>query len=95
MKKLITISEVSRALKLVNESTKKPLNHILRYWEKEFKEISPKKINNRRFKVHRMPETLRSTNLDDLVFGDQVNLELDQNTITITDTTERLLRDKA
>ena len=49
MKKLITISEVSRALKLVNESTKKPLNHILRYWEKEFKEISPKKINNRRY----------------------------------------------
>ena len=49
MKKLITISEVSRALKLVNESTKKPLNYILRYWEKEFKEISPKKINNRRY----------------------------------------------
>ena len=49
MKKLITISEVSHALKLVNESTKKPLNHILRYWEKEFKEISPKKINNRRY----------------------------------------------
>tara|TARA_E500000081_G_scaffold55724_1_gene58558 strand:- start:1687 stop:2295 length:609 start_codon:yes stop_codon:yes gene_type:complete len=52
-------------------------------------------INDRRFKVHIIPETLRSTNLDDLVFGDQVNLELDQNTITITDTTERLLRDKA
>ena len=49
MKKLITISEVSHALKLVNESTKKPLNHILRYWEKEFKEIRPKKINNRRY----------------------------------------------
>ena len=52
-------------------------------------------INKKRFKVHLIPETLRSTNLDDLVFGDQVNLELDQNTITITDTTERLLRDKA
>ena len=28
---------------------KKPLNHILRYWEKEFKQIKPKKINNRRY----------------------------------------------
>tara|TARA_E500000178_G_scaffold283786_1_gene284770 strand:+ start:122 stop:508 length:387 start_codon:yes stop_codon:yes gene_type:complete len=49
MKKLISISEVSRTLNLVNQSTKKPLNHILRFWEKEFKEIRPKKINNRRY----------------------------------------------
>ena len=49
MKKLISISEVSRSLNLVNKSTKKPLNHILRFWEKEFKEIKPKKINNRRY----------------------------------------------
>ena len=49
MKKLMNISEVSRVLNLVNQSTKKPLNHILRFWEKEFKEIKPKKINNRRY----------------------------------------------
>ena len=49
MKKLMNISEVSRVLNLVNQSTKKPLNHILRFWEKEFKEIRPKKINNRRY----------------------------------------------
>ena len=59
MKKLITISEVSRALKLVNESTKKPLNHILRYWEKEFKEIRPKKINNRRYYTAEQFEILK------------------------------------
>ena len=49
MKKLMNISEVSRVLNLVDQSTKKPLNHILRFWEKEFKEIKPKKINNRRY----------------------------------------------
>ena len=49
MIKLINISEVSKILELVDPSTKKPQNHILRYWEKEFKEIRPKKINNRRY----------------------------------------------
>ena len=46
MKKLIKISELSKMLNLVDPLTKKPLNHILRYWEREFKEIKPKKINN-------------------------------------------------
>ena len=49
MKKFMSISEVSRFLSLIDPKTKKPLNHILRYWEKEFKEIRPKKINNRRY----------------------------------------------
>jgi DNA-binding transcriptional MerR regulator len=49
MSKLLTISELSLSLKLVNPLSKKPLNHVLRYWEKEFKEIRPKKINNRRY----------------------------------------------
>tara|TARA_B100001564_G_C20303425_1_gene517952 strand:- start:22 stop:402 length:381 start_codon:yes stop_codon:yes gene_type:complete len=49
MNKLITISEASRILNLVNPQNKKPLNYILRYWEKEFKEIKPRKINNRRY----------------------------------------------
>ena len=35
MKKFITISELSKDLELIDRSTKKPLNHILRYWEKE------------------------------------------------------------
>ena len=49
MSKLISISELSRILDLIDPITKKPLNHIIRYWEKEFKEIRPKKINNRRY----------------------------------------------
>ena len=49
MSKFFKISEVSVYLDLVNPLSKKPLNHILRYWEKEFKQIKPKKINNRRY----------------------------------------------
>ena len=49
MNKYFTISEVSKILNLINPKTKKPLNHVLRYWENEFKEIKPKKINNRRY----------------------------------------------
>ena len=49
MSKLLKISDVSKLLNLVNPVTKKPLNYILRYWEKEFREIKPKKINNRRY----------------------------------------------
>ena len=48
MSKFFKISEVSVYLDLVNPLSKKPLNHILRYWEKEFRQIKPKKINNRR-----------------------------------------------
>ena len=49
MKKFYNISEVSKILNLVNPTTNKPLNYILRYWEKQFREIKPKKINNRRY----------------------------------------------
>ena len=49
MSKLVGISEMSKILNLIDPSTKKPQNHILRYWEKEFKQIKPKKINNRRY----------------------------------------------
>jgi len=49
MSKLITISELSKILGLVDPVTKKPLNHILRFWEKKFKQIKPRKINNHRY----------------------------------------------
>jgi len=49
MNKFISITELSKTLNLVDPITKKPLNHILRYWEKEFKQIKPKKINKRRY----------------------------------------------
>ena len=49
MNKLINISELSRILNLIHPKTKKPLNHVLRFWEKKFKQIRPKIINNRRY----------------------------------------------
>ena len=49
MKKLSTISEVCEILGLIEPKTKKPLNYIIRYWEKEFKQIKPKIINRRRY----------------------------------------------
>ena len=48
MKKLINISELSRLINLVDSKTKKPLNYILRYWKKQFSQIKPTTINNRR-----------------------------------------------
>ena len=59
MKKLLNITELSKQLDLVDPNTKRPLNHILRYWEKEFKEIRPKKINNRRYYSLRQVEIIK------------------------------------
>ncbi len=58
MSKLISISELSKRLNLINSSNKKPQNYILRYWEKEFKIIKPKKINNRRFYTSKQVEII-------------------------------------
>ena len=49
MNKFFSITEVSKILGLIHPINKKPLNHVLRYWEKEFKIIKPKKINKRRY----------------------------------------------
>ena len=49
MEKLINISQLSKLLNLVNSKTKKPSNYILRYWEKEFKQIKPMILKNRRY----------------------------------------------
>ena len=59
MKKLHNISEVSNILKLTNPKNNKPLNHILRYWEKEFKQIKPKMINNRRYYSNEQIEIIK------------------------------------
>jgi DNA-binding transcriptional MerR regulator len=59
MDKLIKISEVSKLINLVDPITKKPLNHVLRYWEKEFKQISPKKINNIRYYSNKQVEIIK------------------------------------
>ncbi len=50
MERLITIGDLSKKLKLLDPKTQKPLNYILRYWEKKFKQIKPKILNgNRRY----------------------------------------------
>lgn len=42
------------------------------------------------FCVHLIPETLNITNLGNLTINDIINIELDQQTVTIVDTIERL-----
>ena len=59
MNKLISISELSKMLNLVDPKTKKPLNHVLRYWEKQFSSIRPKKINNRRYYSAKQVEIIK------------------------------------
>ena len=49
MKKYINISKLCKILNLINPKTKKPLTHTVRYWENEFKQIKPKRINNQRY----------------------------------------------
>ena len=59
MKKLFTISEVSKSMDLVDEKTKKPLNHVIRFWENEFKQIKPQYIKNRRYYSSSQVETIK------------------------------------
>ena len=47
-KDFIDISELSRELNLINKKTGKPANHILRFWEKEFKDIKPTILKGKR-----------------------------------------------
>jgi riboflavin synthase len=42
------------------------------------------------FSVHLIPETLTRTNLQKVVVGDKVNIEFDQQTMTIVQTIERM-----
>ena len=50
VKNYLDISELSKKLDLINKKTGKPANHILRFWEKEFKDIKPTILKgNRRY----------------------------------------------
>lgn len=42
------------------------------------------------FSVHLIPETLSRTNLQNIVVGNKVNIEFDQQTMTIVETIERM-----
>ena len=59
MSKLLNITALSKQLNLINPKTKKTKNYVLRYWEKEFKEIKPKKINNRRYYTSKQVDTIK------------------------------------
>ena len=48
-KKYKTIGEVAKILGLVNNKSGKLSTHTIRFWEKQFKQIKPIKINNRRY----------------------------------------------
>ena len=58
MKKLVKISELCEILNIV-DSSGKPLTHVIRFWEKEFKQINPKFIKNRRYYSERQIEVVR------------------------------------
>ena len=60
MTKFVKISEVSKILNLVDTKTNKPLNYILRYWETQFADIKPKRINNQRYYSLEQVEKLKT-----------------------------------
>ncbi|QDP01440.1 riboflavin synthase subunit alpha [Thalassotalea sp. PS06] len=46
------------------------------------------------FDLHLIPETLERTNLESFKIGDKANIEIDQQTMTIVDTIERIMAEK-
>lgn len=46
------------------------------------------------FYIHLIPETLAITNLSEVVVGDKLNIEIDQQTFTIVKTVRRILSDQ-
>jgi len=59
MEKLLNISQLSKLLNLVNSKNKKPSNYILRYWEREFKQIKPSILKNRRYYSEKQIEIIK------------------------------------
>ena len=60
MTKFVKISEVSKILNLIDTKTNRPLNYILRYWETQFADIKPKRINNQRYYSLKQVEKLKT-----------------------------------
>ena len=46
---LFTITDVAKKIGLVSKKTTKPLNHTIRFWEKEFSIIKPTILNKRKY----------------------------------------------
>tara|TARA_Y100000996_G_scaffold398747_1_gene367099 strand:+ start:639 stop:1019 length:381 start_codon:yes stop_codon:yes gene_type:complete len=59
MEKLKNITELSKSLDLINPKTNKSNNYIIRYWEKEFKQIKPVFINKRRYYTEKQVEIIK------------------------------------
>ena len=59
MKKLISITDATKIIGLIDKKNKRPINSTLRYWETKFKQIKPKKINNRRYFTQKQVELLK------------------------------------
>ena len=59
MSKLINITELSKLLGLIDLKSKKPANYVLRYWEKQFKQIKPKIFNKRRYYSEKQIEMIK------------------------------------
>jgi len=58
--KLLSIAEVARKIGLINSKTGKPSTYTIRFWEKKFKQIKPKKFSgNRRFYSDKDVSTLK------------------------------------
>ena len=53
-----TISEVVKLLNLENPKKLNNQSHTIRYWETQFKQIKPIKINNRRYYDQKNVDTL-------------------------------------
>ena len=60
--KYISISQLAKLLNITNEINKKPLNYVLRYWEKEFKQIKPILLNKRRYYSKNQVEIIKLIN---------------------------------
>ncbi len=58
-KKYKSIGEVAKILNLINKKTGKTSTHTIRFWEKEFKQIKPKFINNRRYYSFKQVEQIK------------------------------------
>lgn len=52
-------------------------------------------VNDIGFWLHLIPETLAITTLGDKTIGDKLNIEVDQQTVTIVETVERVLRQRS
>ena len=52
------------------------------------------KVNKKDFYIHLIPETLKVTNLEGLIKGSEINIEIDKSTIAIVDTVKRTLARK-